>query len=58
MKGPLIGDLLYRDRHGEWPVTVIAVRDGKAFYVDGHVDIGSTHVGNLFNDAAERPYYA
>jgi hypothetical protein len=38
-------------------VTVIATLGHKVFLVEGHVDISSTHVGNLYNTAGERPFY-
>jgi hypothetical protein len=54
---PNVGDHLYRDNNGDWPVTVIATLGQKVFFVNEHVDIGSTHVGNLFDASGDRPFY-
>lgn len=56
MSAPRIGDALYLDKGKRHPVTVIAVMGTSAFYVQGHVSIGSTHKGNLFDPDDRRPY--
>lgn len=60
MRQPDIGDKLYLDAEGRHPVTVISTTRDLTYYVPGHVDLRSTHKGNLYdrttNGRTTRPY--
>lgn len=53
---PRIGDYAYLGVNGENPVTVIAVIGEKVFYTWGHVNLLSTHQGNLYSLDNDRPW--
>lgn len=53
---PKIGEHAYRGPGQEGPVTVVAVEGERVFYAFGHIELLSTHQGNLYYQDGERPW--
>lgn len=57
MSRPKIGDHLYLGPDQDGPVTVAYSNGTITAFVRGHVNMLTTHQGNLYDSDGNRPYY-